>query len=261
MTRRRRPTSSPSATSGWWCIRAATLVRFACAIRMARKRKGSSASRGFRSRRSTASPAGSSRTTSPAKRRSSTRTATWTSTRPKASSSSRLDGQPGPAAAVHDASETLLLRVPGRVERSRNLRGRAFSLRGSRRRRHDGAGFQPGLQPALRLQSVHDLSHSARGESSAREDPRGRKGVSRQSAAAGRRALIAACVPITAAHPHRRGQPANRHDAARRVHGRVHEHRRLRVARGVDIATAPGSARVPHEAAGRSARDWTAPQT
>ena len=70
-------------------------------------------------------------------------------------------------AAVHHAAQALLLRVQGRVERHGDLRRGALPLRRPARRRRRGARLQPGLQPALRVQPVHDLPDSAAREPAA----------------------------------------------------------------------------------------------
>ena len=83
--------------------------------------------------------------------------------------------------------EAVLLRVSRRVERPGNLRDSAVPVLGSPGRRDDRAGFQRGLQPAVRVQSAHHLSDSAEGEPADREDPCGREGLSRPPADPGRR--------------------------------------------------------------------------
>ena len=81
------------------------------------------------------------------------------------------------AAPVHDAAEAFLLRLPRRLERPRDLRNGSFPVFRSPGRRDNSAGFQRGVQPALRVQQVHDVSDSAQGEPPGSEDSRGREGV------------------------------------------------------------------------------------
>ena len=56
--------------------------------------------------------------------------------------------------------------------RQGNLPGRPLPLCRPSRRRDGGAGLQPVLQPAVRLQQVHDLPAAAEGEHPSTEDPR-----------------------------------------------------------------------------------------
>ncbi len=87
-------------------------------------------------------------------------------------------GRNAPAAAVHDTAEALLFRVQGRVERPGNIRGGALPVCRPARRWNDRAGLQPGVQPAVRVQPLHDMSHPDSGESAASQDPRRREGLS-----------------------------------------------------------------------------------
>ncbi len=73
----------------------------------------------------------------------------------------------------------LVLRVSRSVKRRRDLRSGALPLRRSSRRWHRGARFQPGLQSALCIQPLYDVSDSASGEPARGEGPRGGARVSR----------------------------------------------------------------------------------
>ena len=82
-----------------------------------------------------------------------------------------------PDAADDGEAEALLFRLQGRVERARNVRGGAVPVLGSSRRWHDGARLQRGLQSAVRVQSVHDLSGPAEGKPAEDQDSRRRTSV------------------------------------------------------------------------------------
>ena len=123
--------------------------------------KGSSASAGSRSTCSTASSAASSRTRS---RRHQGPEHVRRARRVQERRGRRVQPERAnaPPAAVHDAAETLLFRVPGCVERRGNLRSRALPVCRPARRWDDRAGLQPGVQPAVRVQSLHDVPHPVR---------------------------------------------------------------------------------------------------
>ena len=84
-----------------------------------------------------------------------------------------LKGQKGPSPPGHDRAEALLVHLQGRHERQGNLRDRAVSLRRSARRWDRHPRLQRGVQPAVRLQPVHDVPAAAEGKPA--EDPHSRR--------------------------------------------------------------------------------------
>ena len=89
----------------------------------------------------------------------------------------RLNGQTVRLRPMTTQAEAVLVHLPRRHERQGNIRDRPIPVLGSPGRWNHGARLQPGVQSAVRLQSVYNLSDSPARESPEGAYPRRRKSL------------------------------------------------------------------------------------
>ena len=131
----------------------------------------------------------------------------------------------------------------------RDLRDRALPLRRSARRRHDGAGFQPGVQPAVRVQPVHDVPDPASGEPAADQNPRRREGLPGPRATRRRRQAVGSDRGQTGVRP---GSAHSRRECPAPLHSTALGHSPAHARRGLEYAVSAMSDRLSVAAAASS---------